>query len=60
MDYFTGLRLHETNYEHRQQRENSIQHFYFQNALIHGCIYFHSGKVTSLLGKNDGLSYVTP
>ncbi len=29
------------------------------NALIHGCIWFNSGKVTSLLGKSDGLSYVT-
>ncbi len=37
-DYFTWLQLHENNDEHRQQRETSIQHFYFQHALIHGCI----------------------
>ncbi len=30
------------------------------NALIHDCIWFNSGKVTSLLRKSDGLSYVTP
>ncbi len=43
--------LHETNDEHIQQRENSIQHFYFQHALIHGCMWFNSGKVTSLLER---------